>query len=168
MAEKYEGEERRRKCVECISHREHTAKLDHLKSELIEIKADMKTNITAFKTEIRSDSKTMWESIKAKVPYIHFISGLTLIITAIGIVTGINWNTMTKVLDSNHRVELQMTALQSEFKTTSKRLLDVEFQLDIFRKRDLQITQELINMRQDHRYIYKTFQIPKEPEREQE
>jgi hypothetical protein len=162
MPEPYKGEERRRRCVECVSHREHTAKLDHLKSELIEIKADMRTSITTFKTEIRGDGKIMWDSIKAKVPYVHFISGLTIVITAIGIVTGINWTTMTRVLDSNHRVELQMTALQAEFKTIGTRMIEVERQLDVFRKQHIQITQEMNEIRTEQKYNNQSkWNIPK-------
>ena len=139
--------ERRKKCIECISHREHTAKLDHLKGEIIDIKANTKLDMTAFKTEMRGDGKIMWDSIKAKVPYVHFISGLTIIITAIGIVTGINWTTMTRVLDSNHRVELEVTALKAEFKSVDGRLEDLEEQVLLFRKKFLLTAQELERLR---------------------
>lgn len=161
MAE-YTGEERRRKCVECISHREHTAKLDHLKNELIDIKTDIRAGMTSLKTEVRLDGKGMWDSIKAKVPYTHFISGLTIIMATIGIVTGINWTTMTRVLDSNHRVELQMTALQAEFKTVGIRITEVERQLDVFRRQHIQITQEMNEIRTEQKYNNQSkWNIPK-------
>jgi hypothetical protein len=143
MTEEYSGKERRRKCVECVSHREHATQIQYLQTTVGEIKGEMRESVKDIKAELHSGGKTMWDSIKAKVPYIHFISGLTIVMTAIGIVTGVNWTTMVRVLDSNHRVELQITALQGEFKSIDKRLLSIERQQADFRQKFLQIRREI-------------------------
>lgn len=139
----YEGEERRRDCNECPSHREHSAKIEHVELDLLTTRSEVKQSFTDLSSGLKADHKDMWEGIKSKVPYPHFISGLTIILTAIGIVTGINWNTMSKVLESNHRVELQMTELKGEFKGVNRRLELLEKQQDDFRKKFIDVSEEV-------------------------
>lgn len=125
----YNGVEKRVSCKECISHREHSNQIKNIERDMSD-----------YRSACREDTRDMWNSIKEKVPYRHFIAAIGFIITAIGVVSAINYNTMNKVLDSNHRVELKVTQIEAEVKGINKqmvqfggRLASYEREHDFFR-----------------------------------
>ena len=123
MPEEYKGEERRMSCKDCVSHREHAAQIKSASKSVEELKQDQ-----------RETHKDMWAGIKDKVPYRHFIAAIGLIVTVIGIATTVNWSTMNKVLDSNHRVEIQVTKIESEVKNINRRMNDYTARLGAYEK----------------------------------
>jgi hypothetical protein len=107
----YQGDERRMNCQDCVSHREHANKIRNLEYRS-----------SAFDAEAKLEHRDMWNGIKEKVPYKHFLTAVGFILTAIGIVTTVNYSTMNKVLETNHRVEIEMTKVGAEVAGLNRRM----------------------------------------------
>ncbi len=114
----YDGTEKRTSCRECISHREHSNQLKN-----------MEKDIDRMDDDCRENTRDMWSSIKEKVPYKQFLAAVGFIVTAMAVVSTLNWNMMNKVLDSNHRVELKVTQIEEQVKGTNTRMDDFSARL---------------------------------------
>jgi len=116
---KYVGKERRRTCTDCTSHREHSLAINTLKerNEKLEI-----------------GNGEVVQRLDQKVSYANFKWAFGIVMSVIVVVSTINYttsrnstranyDTMNRILDSNHQVEKEMVAVNSEIKSINDKLL---------------------------------------------
>ena len=82
----------RRDCSDCISHLQHEEAIATLKQQTAE--HDL--------------------GLKEKVPYPHFKWAFGIVISLIIMVSYMNYNTMNRVLDSNHSVETKVAVIEAD------------------------------------------------------
>ncbi|RLA02584.1 MAG: hypothetical protein DRQ42_00140 [Gammaproteobacteria bacterium] len=112
-------EERRRDCHDCVSHREHSKAISTLEKH-----SDTTT----------AEQGDMWKALDSRVSYGNFKWGIGIIMSLITIVSGINYytskaattanyETMNRILESNHQVEKGLIVVESEIKSINEKLV---------------------------------------------